>query len=87
VDIGCEGVELFHDRLVAAGKEVVTKHGWDGDGETVVLEWMPEQYRSSHEAAGNRGVWPHNGAMRLICEKSCAERIVEADPEWAEVVG
>lgn len=60
---------------------------WAGPrAETVILEWMPEHLRASHEAAGNRGAYPHNGAERLRVERSCAEAIVEADGEWAEIV-
>lgn len=60
---------------------------WTGPvSETVVVEWMPEEYRESHRKAGNRGVYPANGALRLRVERSCAERIIEDAPEWAEVV-
>lgn len=64
--------------------------------ETVVVEYMPEHLRASHEAAGNRGVYPHNGAARIRCERSCADRIThiwvggeqtdEPDP-WVGIVG
>lgn len=60
---------------------------WNGpESETVVVEYMPEQHRSSHEAAGNSGLYPHNGARRIRVETSCADRIVEHDGEWAEVL-
>ena len=45
---------------------------WDGDGETVIIEWMPESLRGTHRAAGPSGSWPDNGAQRLVCEESCA---------------
>jgi hypothetical protein len=49
---------------------------WTGDvAETVLVEYMPEALRASHEAAGNRGEYPHNGALRLSCERGCADRL------------
>jgi hypothetical protein len=49
---------------------------WSGPiDQTVLVEYMPEQYRASHEAAGNSGVYPHNGAVRIRCERSCADRL------------
>ena len=60
---------------------------WRGPrADTVIVEFMPEHLRASHEAAGggDRGVYPHNGAVRIRCERSCAARIIEADGKWAE---
>ena len=34
MDVSREDVQLFHDRLVAAGEIVVAEHGRHGDGET-----------------------------------------------------
>jgi hypothetical protein len=45
-----------------------------------VIEHMPEYLRGSHEAAGNRGVCPANGAVRLRVEQSCAESL--CDDDW-----
>ena len=60
---------------------------WIGSPEeTVVVEYMPEYYRASHVAAGNVGRYPHNGAVRIRCERSCAESIVEHDADWAWIV-
>lgn len=60
---------------------------WEGPrAETVVVEWMPEQHRGSHVQSGNRGRYPLNGASRIRVERSCAERIIECDGEWAKVV-
>lgn len=60
---------------------------WSGPrSETVVVEWMPEQIRASHVAAGNRGSYPHNGAVRNRVARSCADWMIEHDPEWVEVV-
>lgn len=49
----------------------------------VVIEWMPPHLRSSHEAAGNRGVYPHNGAERLTVTDLCAGRLLG---DWTHVV-
>lgn len=43
--------------------------------ETVIVEYMPEHLRASHTAAGNSGVYPHNGAQRIRVEASCADSI------------
>lgn len=61
---------------------------WSGDrNDMVTVEWMPECWRASHQAAdGNFGVYPHNGAERFRCERSCAERIVEDSDEWARIL-
>lgn len=61
---------------------------WSGPREEMVLvEWMPNYLRASHEAAGNRGSYPHNGSVRVLVEKSCAENILQHDSEWTSVVG
>jgi len=61
---------------------------WIGSPEeTVVVEYMPMYLRASHEAAGNAGRYPHNGAVRIRCERSCAESIVEHDAGWARIIG
>ena len=60
---------------------------WHGPrSETVVVEYMPESLRASHEAAGNRGSYPANGAIRCRCERECAARIVEEEDGWASIV-
>lgn len=60
---------------------------WVGDvGDTVVVEWMPPYLRASHEAAGNSGVYPHNGAERLIVAASCAEWMSETEAGWIQIV-
>jgi len=60
---------------------------WVGNvGETVVVEWMPPHLRGSHSAAGNRGVYPHNGARRLTVERSCADAMIADEGEWCEIV-
>ena len=60
---------------------------WTGSfAETVIVEWMPVHLRASHETAGNSGVYPLNGAVRLRVERSCAERMIENDGEWCSIV-
>ena len=56
---------------------------WSGPPEeTTTVELMPEHLRSSHDACGNSGYWPHNGSIRLRCELSCANQLVQDDPKW-----
>lgn len=45
----------------------------------VVVEQMPTQHRSSHEAAGNWGVYPANGATRTVMSREAAEELCEDD--------
>jgi hypothetical protein len=60
---------------------------WTGPlTEMVVVEYTPECWRESHTAARNSGSWPHNGSERVAVERSCAELLVKADPEWVSVV-
>jgi hypothetical protein len=67
---------------------------WSGDAcswighrsDMVRVEVMPEQHRASHEAAGNRGIYPHNGAYRLNVSRECADLIVATDGEWCSIV-
>jgi len=60
---------------------------WTGSPEeTVVVEYMPEYLRASHKAAGGAGVYPYDGSVRIRCERSCAESIVEHDADWARIV-
>lgn len=54
----------------------------------ILIEWMPPCWRSAHEAAGNRGIYPRNGALRLRVAGACAQRVKEeaADADWTEVL-
>jgi hypothetical protein len=53
----------------------------------VIVEVMPAQYRESHRAARNWGVYPHNGAVRLVATREDAEALVAGDPdEYNEIV-
>lgn len=54
--------------------------------ETVLVEYMPEWLRSSHEAAGNSGRYPLNGADRVRVQKTCAELLLGTGPEWVSIV-
>lgn len=61
---------------------------WTGDAtDTVIVEYMPEHLRASHEVAGNRGEYPYNGATRLRVSRECAANMIEDEPEWCAVVG
>jgi hypothetical protein len=55
--------------------------------EMLVVEWMPYEHRASHEAAGNRGEYPGNGALRLLCAADCAVLLVQNEEGWAHPVG
>jgi len=61
---------------------------WTGPAdEMIVVEWMPEHLRASHEAAGNSGCWPHNGSERIAVKRSCADLLMEDDEEeWAQTL-
>lgn len=75
---------------VRCGCQHVTDHvwcGWIGPvREAVVVEWMLLHLRASHEAAGNSGVWPHNGSLRLPMHAPCAAQLLESDPQWTTVL-
>lgn len=79
VVLGCECGAVSGDR-----------HDYDLEesDDVVILEWMPPQHRAAHEAAGNSGAYPHNGAIRLVTLRGCAEAIVadEGDERWARIV-
>jgi len=47
----------------------------------VVYERMPDYLRGLHRAARNWGVYPHNGAERVIIERTDAE-----DDEYDHIV-
>jgi len=56
---------------------------WVGDREeTRVVEFMPIQYRDSHSEAGNNGVYPQNGAVRIRVTHACADAMVAGDSSW-----
>lgn len=58
---------------------------WTGPIElTTIVEHMPPQWRDSHFASGNRGVWPNNGALRLRVSRVCAALLCD---EWTHDVG
>lgn len=60
---------------------------WTGTrSETVLVEWMPEYLRASHEAAGNSGRYPGNGAQRIRVAAGCAEGILRDNTGWAEII-
>jgi hypothetical protein len=57
---------------------------WSGPAsETVMVEHMPPHFRASHSAARNAGVYPHNGAIRVIVSLSCADELLDG---WTDIV-
>lgn len=64
----------------------------DSDEETldsddyVLVEVMPRSLRQSHTEAGNPGVFPHNGAVRVLLRRDEADTVLTADPEWTTLV-
>lgn len=64
---------------------------WSGPtSEMVTVEYMPEHLRSQHQAAGNSGSYPYNGAMRVTVSATCADRLLNggdgSDDGWAWIV-
>lgn len=58
------------------------------DAGAATIEWMPEHLRSSHAAAGARGSWPGNGALRLRVAAECADALeVPANQGWLRMLG
>lgn len=85
VEVAPEAIEPETVRC-ACGEWSGHRCSWVGDrSETVIVEFMPEQYRSSHAAAGNRGLYPASGARRIRVERSCADSMIEQDGEWCEI--
>lgn len=72
----------------ACGQITGTRCDWDGpQAETVVIEHMPEYLRASHTAAGNRGTYPSNGAVRLRVNAECGGRLIADDEgDWTTMV-
>lgn len=65
----------------------------EGAADGTVVEWMPEDLRASHQAAGNAGSWPHNGSLRLEVNSSCAADLLAGDEDedgeaetWCRIV-
>lgn len=60
------------------GEATGERCAWEGPAsDLVVIDWMPEHLRASHAAAGNEGVYPHNGALRLRVAPDCAVSLRE----------
>jgi hypothetical protein len=67
---------------------------WAGDAcsalaepaEMVLVEWMPDEHRESHLAAGSRGCYPGNGAIRARVTPRCAAEMTACDPEWVRIL-
>ena len=58
----------------------------EAEGDLVTLEVVPVHLRASHAAAGNSGVWPHNGAEHYRVTQECADELVSADRDWSEII-
>lgn len=54
--------------------------------DAVIVETMPDQHRASHEAAGNWGSYPHNGAVRRVMSRSDAESVCDGD-DYNHIIG
>lgn len=62
------------------------KCNWTGPiEEMVTVEFMPDWIRDSHEASGNSGSYPHNGAERYAVSKSCTDSL-DLDEEWCQII-
>ena len=76
MDINCECGRITGERCA-----------WSGFvSDTAAIEWMPPFLRASHEAAGNRGTYPANGAERLIVHHECADMLIVGDEGWTRIV-
>lgn len=53
----------------------------------LTIELMPRYLRATHQAAGNMGRYPHNGAVRLQVSEDCATKILVREGDWAFLVG
>ena len=91
---GCYRLEIIA-ALKAAGRHPLAKCesgqatgercAFEDDADLLTeIEYMPEHLRASHEAAGNRGVYPANGALRLHVCQDCQEALV--DDDWCAEV-
>jgi len=54
---------------------------------SVLVEFMPVRHRDAHTDGGNRGVYPHNGAVRVTVTPACADLMVASNGDWCAVVG
>ena len=53
---------------------------------SALVEYMPEDLRSSHEAARNHGTYPHNGAIRMMVSRACRDEMLIWDRHWIREV-
>lgn len=51
-----------------------------------LIEYMPMWLRSSHEAAGNSGAYPLNGAVRVWVEGDYRADAELLDEEWSSCI-
>lgn len=68
-----------------SGRVTSERCQWSGEADELTeIEYMPEDLRASHTAAGNRGVYPANGASRIHVCQDCREALV--DDDWCTEV-
>lgn len=67
----------FHERLVMLAQEPKKPT-------YTLIEYMPAHLRASHDAAGNSGVYPHNGAERAYVDGLILSSLLH--PRWARIV-
>lgn len=82
----CQGAHHGETRCECGQATGVRCDGFASSSDAVTVEWMPESLRASHTSGGNRGRYPHNGSLRLTCCRSCADGLVESDPDWTAIV-
>ena len=55
---------------------------WRGPAsDMVIVEWMPDEHRASHTAAGNSGSFPDNGSQRIVGEDAAAVEATATESE------
>lgn len=54
---------------------------------SVMVEHMPDHLKASHRAAGNWGIYPHNGAVRERMTRADADDLVASDEDgYARII-
>jgi hypothetical protein len=78
------------------GRRQCQCHAWSGgvkcwwssvdEDDMVTVEWMPHELRPALEDVADAGEYPRNGAVRSMVTRQCAQRMLEEDPNWVEVI-
>jgi hypothetical protein len=66
--LDAEGIEEYGDFCASSDDLRMAERLWAAP--MVIVEVMPDHLVASHEAAGNWGIWPHNGADRFLILES-----------------